>query len=105
MVCIITFTASEGADSNQQTASSKTNTQRTAPPSSEYIIDNKKDKHKFHNAGCTDCRAAAAPLPCHCRVDSLDPHGFPKDLLIKMIAFVYVICKNSANAINLCKKK
>jgi hypothetical protein len=39
----------------------------------------------------------AASLPRRCRVDSWDPHGVLKDLLIKIIVFVYVIviCNDS----------
>jgi hypothetical protein len=53
------------------------------------------------------CRGTAvASLPHRCRVDSWDPHGgIPKELLIKIVVFVYVICKNSENAIILSKKK
>jgi hypothetical protein len=49
----------------------------------------------------------AAPLPCHCRTAAvLLPrpfmgHRVPKVLLIKIVVFVYVLCKNSENAINL----
>jgi hypothetical protein len=43
-------------------------------------------------------------MPRRCRIDSWDPHGVPKDLLIKIVVFVCVICKNSENAIHLSKK-
>jgi hypothetical protein len=43
----------------------------------------------------------AALLPHRCCVDSWDPHGVPEDLLIEIVAFVYVMCKNSENVINL----
>jgi hypothetical protein len=50
------------------------------------------------------CCAAAAPLLRRCCVDSWDPHGVPKDLLIKVVVLVYVICRNSENLINVSKK-
>jgi hypothetical protein len=49
------------------------------------------------------CHTAATSSHC-CRVNSWDPHGVPKGPLIKIVVHVYVICKNSENAINLSKK-
>lgn len=68
------------------------------------------------NSGCTECRTTAAALPrryCvvaaslpfRCPVDSWDPHGFPKGLLIMVVVFVYIICQISENAINRSEKK
>jgi hypothetical protein len=42
-----------------------------------------------------------APLLRGCRIDSWDPHRVPKGPLIKVVVFVYVICKYSENGIKL----